>query len=64
MLVSRKIFALLLSPPDDVLSKTADLNHFKKNEKKGEIESYLLNTLSGGLKLNYYLVQYDFDPMI
>ena len=38
----------LLSPPDDVLSKIADLSH-KKNEKKSEIESNFLNTPSGGL---------------
>ena len=47
------------------LSKTEDLCHFLKNlRKKGEIESNFLNTPSGGLKLNHYLVQYDFDPMI
>ena len=32
--------------------------------KKGEIESYFLNTPFGGLKFNHYLVQYSFDPMI
>ena len=38
--------------------------NLNKNEKNGEIESNFLNTPSGGLKLNHYLVQYDFDPMI
>ena len=38
---------------------------FKNVEKvKGEIESNFLNTNSGGLKLNNYLVQYGFDQMI
>ena len=37
---------------------------FKNSEKKGEIESNFLNTPSGGLKLNHYLLQYGFDPMI
>ena len=53
------LYYLLLSPPDDVLSKTADLSHFSyRLEKKGEKESNFLNTPSGGLKLNHYLVQY------
>ena len=44
--------------------KKTDVSHFFKNEKRGEIESNFLNTPSGGLKLNPYLVQYYFDPMI
>ena len=32
--------------------------------KKGEIESNVLNTPTGGLKFNHYLVQYVVDPMI
>ena len=32
--------------------------------KEGEIESNFLVTPSGGLKLNHYLVQCGFDPMI
>ena len=32
--------------------------------KKGELESNFLDTTFGGLKLNHYLVQYGFDPMI
>ena len=32
--------------------------------KKGEIEGKFLNTPIGGLKLNHYLVQFGFDPMI
>ena len=47
------------------LSELADLRHFFfLIEKKGEIESNFLNTPSGGLKLNHYLLQYGVDPMI
>ena len=50
-----------MSPPNDVLSEIADLSKLKKKiGNKGEIQSYFLNSPSGGLKLN----QYGFDPMI
>ena len=48
---------LLLYPPDDVLTKTADLSHFFYFIKKGEIKCNFLNTPSGGLKLSHYFVQ-------
>ena len=58
-----KTFSYLF--PDDVLSKIADLGHiFKILRKKGEIESNFLNTPTGGLKLNHYLVQYSVYPII
>ena len=39
-------------------------SRFQSLKKKGEIESNFLDTTFGGLKLNPYLVQYGFDPMI
>ena len=50
-------FLIIRSPPDYVLSKTADFSHYQKNLYKGEIEGNFLNTTFGGLKLNHYLAQ-------
>ena len=45
--------------------KIADLSHFLEVLRKRDvIESNLLNTPTGGLKFNHYLVQYGVDPMI
>ena len=58
------LFFLLLTlhstPPDDVLSKIADISlYLPISRKKCEIEGDFLSTPTRGLNMNHYLIQFN-----